>query len=153
MKKRVPRAVRQLDKPEASLGLEPFYDGAYRRARWCFKAWLAEARGAAKFAEMRVIAVVVEITAPALTKIPISDQVSFLSSRFTARSDRRKRLFQKIAAGASGLIVTITTYFKTPLGEAPGMTETPSPEARHPVRRHAAKRKVDSRRVAETQGD
>jgi hypothetical protein len=109
MEKRVPGAVRQLDKPEASLGLEPFYDGAHWRARWCFETRLAETWGTAKFAEMRVIAVVVEIAAPGLTEIPISDQVSFLSSRFTARSDRRSRLFQKIAAGASGLIVTVTT--------------------------------------------
>jgi hypothetical protein len=58
---------------------------------------------------MRVIPVVVEIAAPGLTKIPVSDQVSFLSSRFTASSDRRIRLFQKIEAGASGLIVTMTT--------------------------------------------
>jgi hypothetical protein len=58
---------------------------------------------------MRVIPVVVKIAATGLTKIPVSDQVSFLSSRFTASSDRRERLFQKIDAGASGLIVTITT--------------------------------------------
>jgi hypothetical protein len=57
---------------------------------------------------MRVISVVVKIAAPGLTKIPVSDQVGFLSSRFTARSDRRNRLFQKIDAGASGLIMTIT---------------------------------------------
>jgi hypothetical protein len=38
---------------------------------------------------MRVIPVVVKIAAPGLTKIPVSDQVGFLSSRFTARSDRR----------------------------------------------------------------
>jgi hypothetical protein len=57
---------------------------------------------------MRVIPVVVKIAAPGLTKIPVSDQVGFLSSRFTARSDRRSRLFQKIDAGASGLIVTMT---------------------------------------------
>jgi hypothetical protein len=69
---------------------------------------LAEARSGAKFAEMRVIPVVVKIAAPGLTKIPVSDQVSFLSSRFTASSDRRNRLFQKIDAGASGLIVTMT---------------------------------------------
>jgi hypothetical protein len=65
---------------------------------------------------MRVIPVVVKIAAPGLTKIPVSDQVSFLSSRFTASSDRRERLFQKIDAGASGLIVTITTDEKTGLG-------------------------------------
>jgi hypothetical protein len=69
---------------------------------------LAEAWSGAKFAEVRVIPVVVKIAAPGLTEIPVSDQVSFLSSRFTARSDRRSRLFQKIDAGASGLIVTIT---------------------------------------------
>jgi hypothetical protein len=109
MEERVPRAVRQLDKPEASLGFEPFDDGAHRRAGWCVETGLRETRGAAKFAKMRVIPVVVEIAAPGLTKIPISDQVSFLSSRFTARSDRRNRLFQKIDAGASGLIVTMTT--------------------------------------------
>jgi hypothetical protein len=109
MEKGIPRAVRQLDKPEASLGLEPFDDGAHRRARRCLEARLADARRAAKFAQMRVIAVVVEIAAPGLTKIPVSDQVSFLSSRFTARPDRRSRLFQKIAAGASGLIMTMTT--------------------------------------------
>jgi hypothetical protein len=58
---------------------------------------------------MRVIPVVVKIAASGLTKIPVSNQVSFLSSRFTASSDRRIRLFQKIEAGASGLIVTMST--------------------------------------------
>src|SRR5260370_16482930 len=57
---------------------------------------------------MRVLPVVVKIAAAGLTKIPVSDQAGFLSSRFTARSDRRNRLFQKIDAGASGLIVTMT---------------------------------------------
>jgi hypothetical protein len=109
MEEGVPRAVRQLDKPEASLGFEPFDDGAHRRAGWwCIETRLRETRGAAKFPEMRVIPVVVKIAAPGLTKIPVSDQVGFLSSRFTARSDRRSRLFQKIDAGASGLIVTMT---------------------------------------------
>src|SRR5262249_33695996 len=42
-----------------------------------------------------------------LTKIPVSNQVSFLSNRFTAQSGPRGRLFQKIDAGASGLIVTM----------------------------------------------
>src|SRR5207248_10642534 len=103
-----PRAVRQLDKPEASFGFEPFDDGTHRRAGWHVETGLRETRGTAKFAEMRVIPVVVKIAAPGLTKIPVSDQVSFLSSRFTARPDRRSRLFQKIDAGASGLIVTMT---------------------------------------------
>ena len=44
--------------------------------------------GSAEITEMWVIAVVVEIAAPALTKIPVSDQVSFLSNWFTAQSDR-----------------------------------------------------------------
>jgi hypothetical protein len=115
MEEGVPRAVRQLDKPEASLGFEPFDDGAHRRAGWwCIETRLRETRGgAAKFPEMWVIPVVVKIAATGLTKIPVSDQVSFLSSRFTASSDRRNRLFQKIDAGASGLIVTITTDEKT----------------------------------------
>ena len=78
------------------------------------KRGCGKARGAAEFPEMRVIPVVVEIAAPGLTKIPVSDQVSFLSSWFTARSDRRNRLFQKIDAGASGLIVTIAIDGKTP---------------------------------------
>ena len=56
---------------------------------------------------MRVVSVVVEIAAPGLTKIPVSDQVGFLSSRCTAQRDRRIRLFQKIGPGASGLIVTM----------------------------------------------
>src|SRR5439155_17693195 len=105
----VPRAVRQFDKAEPSFRLEPFDDGAHRRAGRRFEPRWGEARRGSKFAEMRVIAVVVEIAAPGLTKIPVSDQVSFLSSRFTARPDRRSRLFQKIDAGASGLIVTKTT--------------------------------------------
>ena len=96
MEERVPRAVRQLDKPEASFGFEPFDDGAHRRAgRGLESRWLAEARGAAKFAEMRVIPVVVEIAAPGLTKIPVSDQVSFLSSRFTAQSGPQKPIVPK----------------------------------------------------------
>jgi hypothetical protein len=131
MQKRVPRAVRQLDKPEASFGLEPFDDGAHRRAGWCFEARLAEAGSGAKFAEMRVIPVVVKIAAPGLTEIPVSDQVNFLSSRFTARSDRGSRLFQKIDAGASGLIVTITMGPKTDRIAGP----PPQSSARHPANR------------------
>src|SRR5262249_9535276 len=88
VQKRISPAVRPLNKPEASLGLEPFDDRAHRRARRGFETRLAKTRGAAKFAEMGVIAVVVEIAAPGLTKIPVSDQVSFLSNRVTAHSDR-----------------------------------------------------------------
>jgi hypothetical protein len=82
---------------------------------------------------MRVIPVVVKIAAPGLTKIPVSDQVGFLSSRFTARSDRRRRLFQKIDAGASGLIVTMTMDKKTDRIAAPPRSVEP---------RHAALREV-----------
>jgi hypothetical protein len=80
---------------------------------------------------MRVIPVVVKIAAPGLTKIPVSDQVGFLSSRFTARSDRRNRLFQKIDAGASGLIVTMTMDIKTDRIPAPPRPAQP----RHPTLR------------------
>ena len=140
MEERVPRAVRQLDKPEASFGFEPFDDGAHRRAGWYVETGLRETRGTAKFAEMRVIPVVVKIAAPGLTKIPVSDQVSFLSSRFTARPDRRSRLFQKIDAGASGLIVTKTTDKKpTRFARLPPRATPPSSSLRplalrHPVR-------------------
>src|SRR3984893_8531194 len=173
MEEGVPRAVRQLDKPEASLGFEPFDDGAHRRAGWwCIETRLRETRGAAKFPKMRVIPVVVKIAAPGLTKIPVSDQVSFLSSRFTASSDRRERLFQKIDAGASGLIVTITTDEKTGLG-LPVLRPQPQPvtlAACYPGLGFAAgtpdftevqfvagssgatKRKVDDREVGETAG-
>jgi hypothetical protein len=44
---------------------------------------------------MRVIAVVVKIAAPGLTKIPVSNQVSFLSSRFTARSGPQELIVPK----------------------------------------------------------
>ena len=81
----VSRAVGQLDKPETPFGLEPFHDGAHRRAGWRIKRGCGEARRGAKIAQMRVITVVVEIAAAALTEIPVSDQVGFLSSRFTAR--------------------------------------------------------------------
>jgi hypothetical protein len=77
---------------------------------------------------MRVIPVVVKIAAPGLTKIPVSDQVGFLSSRFTARSDRRSRLFQKIDAGASGLIVTITADKKISPG-LPILRPKPQPSS------------------------
>jgi hypothetical protein len=76
---------------------------------------------------MRVVSVVVEIAAPGLTKIPVSDQVSILSSRFTAHPDRRSRLFQKIDAGASGLIVTTSTEPET------SRLRLPAPNAPPPV--------------------
>src|SRR5205085_11665401 len=137
MEERVPRAVRQLDKPEASFGFEPFDDGAHRRAGWCFEPRLAEAGSGAKFAEMRVIPVVVKIAATGLTKIPVSDQVSFLSSRFTARPDRRSRLLQKNDAGASGLIVTKTNDKKpTRFARLPPQATPPSSSLRPLALRH-----------------
>ncbi|MFL5266498.1 MAG: hypothetical protein ACJ8AH_07860 [Stellaceae bacterium] len=107
MEKRIARSVRQFDKPKASFGFEPFDDGTYRWAGWRFESRRAEARRGSKISKMRVISIVVEVTAAALTEIPISDQVSFLSSRFTAHEGRGNRLFQKIDAGASGLIMTM----------------------------------------------
>jgi hypothetical protein len=48
---------------------------------------------------MRVVAVILEVAASGLTKIPISDQVGFLSSRFTAQSRPRKPIVPKNRAG------------------------------------------------------
>jgi hypothetical protein len=92
---------------------------------------------------MRVIPVVVKIAAPGLTKIPVSDQVGFLSSRFTARSDRRSRLFQKIDAGASGLIVTMTM--------GPNIDRIAGPPP-HRVPGPATKREVEDGAARETAG-
>src|SRR5262249_4421310 len=89
------RAVRQLDKPEPPFGLEPFDDGVYRRAGRRFETRLAKPRRGAKFTKMWVIAVVVEIAASGLTKIPVSDQVGFLSSRFTAQTGPRNPIVPK----------------------------------------------------------
>jgi hypothetical protein len=44
---------------------------------------------------MRVVAVILEIAASGLTKIPISDQVGFLSSRFTAQSRPQELIVPK----------------------------------------------------------
>ncbi len=99
MEEGVPRAVRQLDKAEPSFRLEPFDDGAHGRAGGRFEPRWGEARRGSKFAEMRVIAVVVEIAAPGLTKIPVSDQVSFLSSRFTVQSGPQSVIVPKNRPG------------------------------------------------------
>ena len=48
MEEGVPRAVGQLDKPEPSFGLEPFDDGAHRRAGGRVEAGWGEARRAAE---------------------------------------------------------------------------------------------------------
>jgi len=104
VKERIPRAVRQLDKSKPPFGFEPFDDSAYRRSRRRLEPRCRKARRASEFAQMRIVAVIVEVASAGLTKIPVSDQVGFLSSRFTAQSRPRGRLFQKIASGASGLI-------------------------------------------------
>ena len=45
---------------------------------------LTKTQRPSEFAEVRIVSVIVEIAASGLTKIPVSDQVSFLSNRFTA---------------------------------------------------------------------
>jgi len=99
VEKSVPRAIRQFNKPEASFGLEPFDDGADRRPRRCFEPRLTEARRSSEFAKLGVITLVVEITAAGLTKIPVSDQVGFLSSRLTVRSGPQNPIVPKNRAG------------------------------------------------------
>ena len=104
MEERVARAVGQFDEAEAPFGLEPFDDGAHRRAGRGIEPRGAEAWRAAKTTlQVRVIAVIVEIAAARLAKIPVSDQVRFLSSWFAVQSGTARRLlFQKIAPDASG---------------------------------------------------
>jgi hypothetical protein len=48
---------------------------------------------------MRIVAVILEVAASGLTKIPISDQVGFLSSRFTAQSRPREPIVSKNRVG------------------------------------------------------
>jgi hypothetical protein len=48
---------------------------------------------------MRIVAVIVEVAASGLTKIPISDQVGFLSNRLTAQSGPREPIVSKNRAG------------------------------------------------------
>jgi hypothetical protein len=48
---------------------------------------------------MRIVAVIVEVAASRLTKIPISDQVCFLSNRLTAQSGPREPIVSKNRAG------------------------------------------------------
>jgi hypothetical protein len=48
---------------------------------------------------MRIVPVIVEVAASGLTKIPVSDQVGFLSNRFTAQWRPRKLIVSKNRAG------------------------------------------------------
>jgi hypothetical protein len=48
---------------------------------------------------MRIVAIIVEVAASRLTKIPISDQVCFLSNRLTAQSGPREPIVSKNRAG------------------------------------------------------
>src|SRR6266850_5648698 len=48
---------------------------------------------------MRVVAVIVELAASGLTKIPVSDQVCFLSNRFTAQWRPQKPIVPKNRVG------------------------------------------------------
>ena len=99
----IARPVQELDKPEPSLGLEPFDGGPHRRTGRRLEARRAEAGRAAEFPQVRVVTIIVKIPPARLTKIPVSDQ-----SRFPIRGglrpigDRRRSLFQKIASDASG---------------------------------------------------
>jgi len=95
MKEGVSRAVRQLDKSKPPFGFEPFDDSTDRRSRGGLEPRCGKARRASEFAQMRVVAVIVEVTPSGLTKIPISDQVGFLSSRFTAQSRPRDPIVPK----------------------------------------------------------
>ena len=89
MQKGVPGAVSQLDEAKSSFRLEPFDNGTNRRSGGGLEpGWVkARRRSAAKFPEMRVVAVILEVAASGLTKIPVSNQVSFLSNRFTAPTE------------------------------------------------------------------
>jgi hypothetical protein len=80
VQKRVARAVGQFDKPESPFGLEPFDNGADRRAGGYIEPGRrAKARRAAEFAQMRIVTIIVKVAAARLTEIPVSDQVGFLS--------------------------------------------------------------------------
>jgi hypothetical protein len=48
---------------------------------------------------MWIVTVILEVAASGLTKIPISDQVGFLSSRFTAQSRPQELIVSKNRAG------------------------------------------------------
>src|SRR5215471_2835229 len=76
MEERVPRSIRQLDKTKASFRLEPLDHRAHGGTGWGFEPRWGVARRCTKFTEMRVVTVVVKIAAPALAKIPVSDQLS-----------------------------------------------------------------------------
>jgi hypothetical protein len=53
---------------------------------------------------MRFVTIIVKVAAARLTKIPISDQVGFLSSRFAARSRPRNLIVPKNRRGRECLI-------------------------------------------------
>src|SRR5262249_50399957 len=99
MKESIPRAVRQLDKSKPPFGLEPFDDSVYRRSRRRLESRCGKAGRASEFTQMRIVAVIVEVAASALTKIPISDQIGFLLSRFTAQSRPREPIVPKNRVG------------------------------------------------------
>ncbi len=99
MKESIPRAVRQLDKSKPPFGFEPFDNSTYRRSRGRLESRWGKARRASEFAQMRIVAVIVEVAASAPTKIPISDQIGFLSSWFTAQSRPREPIVPKNRAG------------------------------------------------------
>ena len=99
MKESIPRAIRQLDKSKPPFGFEPFNDSVYRRSRRRLESRRGKAGRASEFTQMRIVAVIVEVAASGLTKIPISDQVCFLSNRLTAQSGPRKPIVSKNRAG------------------------------------------------------
>ena len=94
-----PRAVRQLDKSKPPFGFEPFDDSAYRRSRGRLEPRWGKTRRASEFTQMRIVAIIVEVAASAPTKIPVSDQIGFLSNRFTAQSRPRRPIVPKNRAG------------------------------------------------------
>jgi len=94
--------VREFNKPEAALGLEPFDGGPNRRTGRRLEARCAVPGRAAEFPQMRVVTIIVKITPARLTKIPVSDE-SRVPIRFLRPIlDRRQSLFQKITSDASG---------------------------------------------------
>ena len=99
----IARPVREFDKPEPSLGLEPFDGGPNRRTGRRLEARCAVAGRAAEFPQVRVVTIIVKIPPARLTKIPVSDQRRFpIRGGLRAIGDRRQSLFQKIASDASG---------------------------------------------------
>ena len=99
MKESIPRAIRQLDKSKPPFGFEPFDNSTYRRSRGRLESRRGKAGRGSEFTQMRIVAVIVEVAASALTKIPISDQIGFLLSRFTAQSRPREPIVPKNRAG------------------------------------------------------